>query len=214
VNDRELTFCVSGQLWNRSLVMLDVETESLWSHILGEAMRGPLEGAVLESLPSDMVTWEAWRREHPATTVLNLPRTARAYTRQFYKQPETFVVGFQVDDDFYHVPFATLRRQPLLEATIGKQPLLISFDPESTSIRLLSRHVKERVLDFAADEQGRMQDRQTDSTWNRATGLATEGPLAGSRLRQLVGIFSFANVWRTFHPDSREVAPDGSLAKP
>ena len=29
-------------LWNRSLVMYDVETRSHWSHILGEAMQGEL----------------------------------------------------------------------------------------------------------------------------------------------------------------------------
>ena len=38
----ELTLVVSGMLWNRNLVMLDLETESLWSHILGEAKAGVL----------------------------------------------------------------------------------------------------------------------------------------------------------------------------
>ena len=30
-----LTFQVSGMLWKRSLVMRDIETGSLWSHLLG-----------------------------------------------------------------------------------------------------------------------------------------------------------------------------------
>ena len=49
VKDRKLTLCVSGKLWNRSLIMMDKETDSLWSHLLGEAMAGPLEGGAEEA---------------------------------------------------------------------------------------------------------------------------------------------------------------------
>ena len=73
--------------------MMDVETGSLWSHILGEAMQGELKGTQLDSLPCDMVTWEAWLREHPKTTVLNLSRHKKHnYTREFYRQPERFLI--------------------------------------------------------------------------------------------------------------------------
>ena len=65
-------------LWNRSLVMIDEETGSLWSHLLGEAMQGPLQGTQLEAVPSEMVTWESWRREHPQTTVREVSGSRRA----------------------------------------------------------------------------------------------------------------------------------------
>ncbi len=64
-----LTLAVSGKLWNRSLVMVDTETESLWSHLLGKAMEGELKGTVLETLPATMVSWQSWKADHPATTV-------------------------------------------------------------------------------------------------------------------------------------------------
>ena len=48
VGGKKLTFQVSGKLWNRSLVMRDLETGSLWSHILGECMEGELMGKKLE----------------------------------------------------------------------------------------------------------------------------------------------------------------------
>ena len=54
VKGKTLTLSVSGMLWNRSLVILDAETKSLWSHILGRAMQGPLEGETLEALPGLM----------------------------------------------------------------------------------------------------------------------------------------------------------------
>ena len=43
VNDLTLTFRVSGKLWNRSLIMSDVETRTEWSHLLGRAMAGKLK---------------------------------------------------------------------------------------------------------------------------------------------------------------------------
>ena len=55
VEDKRLTFFVSGMLWQRSLVMQDKETGSLWSHILGEAMRGSLKGTSLEQRAADLM---------------------------------------------------------------------------------------------------------------------------------------------------------------
>ncbi len=71
VDGRELTFGVSGKLYRNSLIMYDRETGSLWSHLLGAAIRGPLEGARLQLIPSTFTTWETWRRRHPATLVLS-----------------------------------------------------------------------------------------------------------------------------------------------
>ena len=47
MNGKELTFMVSGMLWRDSLVMQDRETETLWSHVTGEAIRGPLKLRIL-----------------------------------------------------------------------------------------------------------------------------------------------------------------------
>lgn len=125
VKDQEVTLTVSGKLWNRSLVMQDTETKSLWSHILGEAMDGELKGVVLKSLPSDMVTWNKWKAAHPTTTVLNLKRSSRNYTKEFYKDPSQFVIGFRGDRRFHHCSFATLVAKPVLNIkTDGVQLVL------------------------------------------------------------------------------------------
>jgi hypothetical protein len=193
-------------LWNRSLVMMDLETKSLWSHILGQAMSGSLQGTQLESLPGDMVTWEAWRREHPDTTVLNLPRTNLSYTKQFYRRPETFVLGFEAAGRFYHCSFAALRQRPLGNLDVRGEKLLVAFDPDTTSARLFSRRLGDRELTFERPESGQMRDRQTGSLWNRMTGEAIEGPLRGRRLDQRVAIVSYTHAWLIFHPETDEVA--------
>jgi hypothetical protein len=205
VNEKLLTLCVSGQLWNRSLVMLDIETKSLWSHILGEAMAGELKGQLLKPIPSDMVTWVAWKRDHPKTTVLDMSRSDRAYTSEFYRDPQRFVLGFSGNLGMQHCSFATLMRQPVLNTDARGLPLLITFDKASTSARIFLRKLDGQVLTFVAVDQRTLRDDQTKSVWNRATGLASAGSLKGKRLSPHVGIVSFTKTWKKFHPDSKSV---------
>lgn len=205
VNGKTLTFCVSGQLWNRSLLMKDVETESLWSHLLGESVQGELKETRLETRPSDMLTWAAWKERHPETTVLNLSRTNQDYTKEFYADPAKFVVGFVGKFGIQHCSFATLVKQPVLNADARGLPLLIVFDQESTSALVFERKLEEQTLTFEPLDKGRLRDQQTGSTWERTGGVATDGPLKGKKLTPQVGIVSYTKAWRTFHPDSKEI---------
>ena len=53
-----------------ALVMFDFQTDSLWSQFTGEAVEGPLKGATLDFIPSQLITWGAWRDLHPDTLAL------------------------------------------------------------------------------------------------------------------------------------------------
>lgn len=70
VEGRTVTFGVSGKLYRSSLIMYDRETDSLWSHLLGAAVEGPMKGARLTMIPSTFTQWADWRREHTKTLVL------------------------------------------------------------------------------------------------------------------------------------------------
>lgn len=194
-------------LWNRSLVMMDQETESLWSHILGRAMQGDLEGTELESLPSVMTTWGAWKRDHPETTVLNLSRTKDRFTRKFYEDLSEFVYGWMLGRQVYHCAFEVLQAHPVLNLDFDGWPVLVTYDQESTAVQMLNRQVEGRKLRFEAEGKHRMRDRETNSVWNRNTGVALEGPLRGRRLAHEIGLMSYKRAWDVFHPDSREVTP-------
>ncbi len=67
---RELSIGVSGKLRNNVLIMYDRQTDTLWSHLLGEGLIGPLKGKRLVSLPSAMMTYGEWKRLFPGTRVL------------------------------------------------------------------------------------------------------------------------------------------------
>lgn len=78
LGDTTLTLIVSGKLWRNSLIMMDEETQTLWSHVSGEAMSGPLEGRQLETIPSVQTTWQEWVSAHPKTRVLKKPEEIRS----------------------------------------------------------------------------------------------------------------------------------------
>ncbi len=53
-----------------ALVMYDDRTDSLWSQFTGEAVEGPLKGAALGFIPSQLMTWGAWKELYPDTLAL------------------------------------------------------------------------------------------------------------------------------------------------
>ena len=71
INDRVLSFGVSGLLYNSDVLLYDRQTESLWSQLLNAAISGEYSGTILEMIPSQVITWKEWRAKHPDTRVLS-----------------------------------------------------------------------------------------------------------------------------------------------
>ena len=203
VKDRTITLAVSGMLWNRSLVMIDTETDSLWSHLLGEAMQGELKGARLEVLPSLMTDWGTWRKLHPNSTVVMLKRTSSRFNREFYRNGmHRFVLGYASGENAVAWPFEALEKQPAINDKLHDTPLLVVFDSPSSTAFLFDRRVGDRTLRFDIKD-GKLLDDETKSVWNAHTGQATAGPLKGQQLTPLAGVVSFRRAWMIFHPTTR-----------
>lgn len=73
VEGRILTWETSGLLIDSNKIMVDVETDTLWHHLIGTGISGPLKGVELDQIPVQTTTWEAWIEEHPDTEVLDTP---------------------------------------------------------------------------------------------------------------------------------------------
>jgi len=205
VDGQTLTFAVSGMLWNRNLVMYDVETDSLWAHMLGEAKQGKLIGKTLAIMPGAVTTWAEWSRQHPNTTVLSMSRTATAYSAGVYTQRERFVYGWMAGRRAFHVAMDALDKNPVRNVTTNGKALLISYDPATTSAVLASREVDGKPLRFERQPDGSLRDAETGSTWDPATLTAVAGKLAGKQLTREAGIFAFRDAWTEFHPTSEGV---------
>jgi hypothetical protein len=205
---------VSGQLWNRSLVMMDVETESLWSHLLGRAMRGELVGAELEIVPGEMMTWEGWLAAHPDTTVPNMRGTSDNYGLGFYRNPDRFVCAWMLAGRAFSVTLRSLLESPALNLNVAGSPVLVTFNPETPAAAIFSRSVGDATHTFLPTGIGMVKDAETGTTWNNTTGEAINGPLVESSLTHLPGLMSYRASWQTFHPDGRELtAADDATAE-
>ena len=68
-NARRLRFRMAG-VYNGTQMIKDVETGTLWNHINGEALFGPLKGIFLERIALAQCEWREWLSLHPGSLVL------------------------------------------------------------------------------------------------------------------------------------------------
>jgi hypothetical protein len=68
---QEVTYGVSGRLYNANLVMYDAPTDTFWSQMLLEGVTGELQGERLELMPVVETTWGRWKQMHPDTRVIS-----------------------------------------------------------------------------------------------------------------------------------------------
>ena len=208
VDDRVLTFGVSGLLWGQSLIMYDLETRSYWSQILGQAMEGPLKGKKLTPIPSVLATWQEWSQRHPDGTVVTLNRNIDAYDRSLYAgHLHRYVLGIG-DGDKKAKAWALdqLARDPVRNDRWQDRPVVVVFDSSSFMARLFDATVDGKTLTFHLSD-GQLEDDQTGSRWDPITGEAVAGPLQGKRLTLLPTIVSDLYSWFLYYPDSEKGTP-------
>lgn len=103
VRKRALTFGVAGKLYRNSLILFDRQTHTLWSHLLGIAVQGPLAGAGLRVIPASFTDWRSWRAGHPRTLALS-PRLSPygSYSLAAYggyvRSPQTGILPLRRSD--------------------------------------------------------------------------------------------------------------------
>lgn len=228
IGGETFTLGVSGSLWKDALIMFDRETESLWTQVTGEALRGPKEGERLELIPSVVTTWGRWRQEHPETLVLvrdpGLDRSERY--QEYDRSPDILGIFGTVNPDeraggkemvlgvapgvLDNVRPVAYRidRITILDDVIGDTPVVVVVDRDEKSARIFRRTAGGRELHFQ-DRPGkpeRVLEEGTGTTWDLVAGLAVEGDLAGARLEPVRAIRAFWFAWAAFYPAS-EVRP-------
>jgi hypothetical protein len=188
-------------LWEGSLVMIDKETKSLWSHLLGEAMQGELTGSVLTQIPSVMTNWAEWRRRYPKTSAVVLSKTSFDYTSENYKNGHFLLIGLATNSVARAWFSQLLQSHRTVNDKFGDRPVLVAHETTNGTSVIFDRTVGKRVLTFEWKEN-KLVDRETGSHWDLITGKATAGPLRGRTLTLMPGIVSFEQAWKSFHPKS------------
>ena len=86
--------------------MYDHQTRSLWSHITGEAIQGPLKGKQLQLLVSmPQIAWKTWKTNYPNTSVLSvsfrgqmIESLGRDSYERYHTSQDTGVSGMEYTD--------------------------------------------------------------------------------------------------------------------
>src|SRR5919109_1782841 len=217
VDGRVLDFGTTGNLRHADLVMYDRQTESWWQQATGRAIVGELAGTQLEFLPSQLVSWAQFRDAHPDAMVLSRDTGhVRDYGSNPYPGydeidsdpilledttlidgrlgPKVRVLGIVVGGDAAAYPFPLLAEHPVVNDTIGGEPIVVVWINGTASglgaptvadgeivgaANAFSRVVDETTLTFAAGDGGTMRDAETGSkgTWD---GRAIAGDLPGA----------------------------------
>ncbi|MGE3446716.1 MAG: DUF3179 domain-containing protein [Microbacteriaceae bacterium] len=154
VDGRVLEFGTSGLLWNSALVMYDRQTETLWSHFIGQGIVGELTSVELEVFPVATVPWAVWRDAHPDGLVLSRDTGFdRQYGRNPYpgyddvnSQPFLFegeidgrytamtrIVGVEIAGNAVGVPLVILSDRRVVTVALGGTDLVFFWQPGTAS---------------------------------------------------------------------------------
>lgn len=206
---KPLTFAVSGMLWKSSLIMFDRETQSLWSHVTGKAVAGPLKGTTLAMLPAIHTRWWVWLANHPDTVVLEKRRWSPRVPHLF--EPE-LVLGLVLDNRAVAFPFSALRGAPLAHVTVADRPLVVVYiEPAATAVAFRREANGRRLTFYGLERAGdlwRMHDGESGTRWDALTGEALAGPLAGHQLSPVPATQAFLGNWRALYPQGRIWRPE------
>jgi len=123
-----LTFASSGLFYESNDLLVDRQTDTLWSQLTGEPVNGPLvgSGVKLQRLPVVITSWKSWQGVHPDTRVLS---------------PET---GQPIDDSQprpEEAPLPVQRRSPLLPEKAWIYALLVNGSPKAYPLDRLNKEL-------------------------------------------------------------------------
>jgi hypothetical protein len=213
-----LLFGNTSALFESDMVMYDHQTGSYWFQVLGEAIVGSLTGKRLEMLPSVMVTWGQWKRQHPDTRVLSrnlgllTGGPGNPYDRDpfvGYQQrvnqgafifpvteekldgrlsPGEMVFAVQVGESHKAYPLSGESDRVVNDEVGGKRIVVIVRAAGPGAVAYMSQ-VGSREFAFRLSD-GSVEDIETMSLWDD-TGLAVSGPMAGAQLIQVPSRTSF-----------------------
>lgn len=219
-------FDTSGLLYRSNKLMLDRQTWTLWSNLLGEPVIGRLATAPvrLEVLPMTLTTWEDWLTDHPDTRVLDLKAIEKTAGRKFgfdyapgaadrARTGVSFPVWLKNDALERDREVFTLRlggaakaypvdrvlARGVINDELGGEPIVVVGNAESGAIRAYRR--EQRVFSKAA-ERGRLRDAAGELWVLGEHTLAVASGGDKPALERLPGHVAFWFGWYAFYPQT------------
>lgn len=222
LDGRTLDFGHQGALYRNSFLMYDRQTESLWLHVTGRALRGELKGSQLPFIASEVTSWGDWALRHPHTKVL-LGDKAGGFMGTFQLEERASDFGLSVGQGLSVklYPYSLLARVPVMNDSHAGDEIVLTYDAARRVASAWSRRLEGRELHFeavlddpaAGDPAALMRDSESGSLWLRNRGECIAGDLEGASLERLTATPWLSERWHAFFPDGEVVTlagPKGS----
>lgn len=220
LGDTTFVFGTSGLLYRSNKLMYDRQTGSLWSSLHGEPVVGPLVGRDLQLPRYYLVrtTWQAWRRQHPKTLVLDIATgherdySPGAAYNDYFKNDKTmfpvawrdkrlkakdWIFGLLIAGAPRAYPLKELRKAPVLNDTHAGESVLLLADSERLTVRAYAsgshRFRAGDTPEELLDETGHIW-RVTEHALIKSTNDAT--------LPRLPGHLAYWFGWYAFFPQT------------
>jgi Protein of unknown function (DUF3179) len=225
VNGRALHFYLAG-INNQNFLMRDRETGTWWQQITGKAIYGPLQGAALDLVLSDELTFGEWRSEFPDGRVLApLAKYSKDYESNW--EPEVaklpvvisfpgielksrdVVIGLVVNGAARAYPWETFAKQAPVIDRVNGTPLLLVLGPDGKSFRVFVSRVDGNDDEFflqnppnhpnsGEKKDWLLLDTASHSFWN-FQGCAVSGAAQGKCLERFPALKDYWFDWRNYH---------------
>jgi hypothetical protein len=175
-----LHFYLAG-INNQNFLMRDRETGTWWQQISGKAIYGPLQGAALELVLSDELTFGQWRTESPAGQVLApVAKYKKEYDPNWEpdvaKLPVVIsfpgtelksrdvVIGLTINGTARAYPWETFVKQSPVVDRVNGTPLLVVLGPDGKSFRVFVSRIDGKDAEFflQGEEPAEAQAGKTD----------------------------------------------------
>ena len=193
MDDKVLSFGHEGILYRRSFVMYDRETNSLWVHTTGEAVKGAWKGKVLTFLPSQVMPWKRWKERHPKTSVLTGERGHPRMGRfDLGGSPKLYGLSIGQGKKPKLYPISLISKARVINDVYEGKNIVLLWDADAKTAQAFERGEHSFLWKDGAllDEAGRKWD-------------ALRGLLPGAkpeRLKQVVATPWLIDRWQGFYP--------------
>jgi hypothetical protein len=224
--------CVTA--YNNNIIYLDSERGNYLQQLDGTVFEGPDQGKALEQHPVVQASWAEWKTLHPDTKLYYAPaatfrdKMVAAMLRMMIpisrlskrKTPwhrirgkldkrlpaMSYVLGVEIGGETCGYPVSALRESPVVNDTVGGEPVVVLYDSGRDIGAVFSRRVDGRELSFKASAGADgviARDSETGTGWD-VTGGARGGELANASLAPVAHynkLFWFS--WALFKPGTR-----------
>jgi len=144
---------------------------------------------------------------------IDAPRFASVNQANSWLKPNEPVIFFQAGSDARAYPIQILIWHEIVNDTVGGVPVALTFCPLCNTAIAFERTVNGRVLDFGTTGRLRfsnliMYDRQTESWWQQAIGMAIVGQLTGTQLVSRPAAIIAWSAFKAAHPGGQVLSRD------